>query len=149
MTLFLHSKSPLKTVEPEPSHTVADLIAIEGGGELWLENAETPLDAAMPLAELPANAHVSRGTCTRVAVTAQYNDETIEKDFPQGATVAAVFAWAVGEQGFNLPVSQRPKHALAVCGTQVQPDKSTHLSELVSEDCTVCFAVVPKHRYEG
>jgi len=149
VTLFVHSKSPLKTVEPEPSHTVGDLIAAEGGGELWLENAETPLDAAMPLAELPANAHVSRGTCKRVAVTAQYNGEKIEKEFPQGATVAAVFAWAVGGQGFDLPASQRPKHTLALCGTETEPDKSTHLSELVGEDCSVCFAVVPKHRFEG
>lgn len=149
MPLFLHSKEPLKAVPRDAARTVADLLSEEGGGELWLENAEEPLEPATLLADLPADAHVSRGSCPRVSVTAKFNGDTLEKEFPQGATVAAVYAWASGEHGFNLAPAQRPKHVLALCGTQTQPDKSTHLSELVNDECGVCFSVVPKVRFEG
>ena len=149
MTLFLHSKKPLKTVARDASRTVGDLVAEEGGGDLWLENANEPLDAGTTLAELPPNAHVSRGPCKRVEATVKFNGEEEEKRFPQGATVATVFAWATGHDGYDLPAAQRPKHVLALCGTETQPDKSTHLSELLGEDCEVCFSLVPKVRFEG
>jgi hypothetical protein len=149
MTLFLHSNEPMKTVARDATRTVGDLLGDEGGGELWLENAEEPLDAGTTLADLPPNAHISRGACKRVEVTVKFNGEEEGKDFPPGATVAAVFAWATGGSAFELPAAQRPKHVLALCGTQTQPDKSTHLSELVSKDCELCFSLVPKVRFEG
>jgi hypothetical protein len=150
MTLFLHSKNPMKTVDRDSARTIGDLLATEGGGgELWLENADEPLTADTKLTDLPPNAHVSHGTCTRVATTVKFNGEKEQKNFPPGATVATVFAWATGEQGYDLPAGQRPKHTLVLCGTQTQPDKATHLSELVTSDCTVCFELLPKVRFEG
>lgn len=150
MSLFLHSKNSLKVAERDPQRTVADLLEAEDGeGDLWLEDADEPLAANTKLKDIPSNSHVSRSRCTRVAATVKFNGESREERFPPGATVASVFAWATGNHGYDLPAGQRPKHTLVLCGTQTQPDKATHLSELVGEDCTVCFDLAPKVRFEG
>jgi hypothetical protein len=149
MNTFLHSKGDLAVAQIPPKQTVEDLLAEHGDGELWLENTDEPLPREMKFADLPPGSHVTRSSCVRVTATVRFNDEKKMKKFPPGTTVARVFEWAAGDDGFELPPGQRPKHALALCGTTTQPEKSTHLSELVGDDCSVCFDLAPKERFEG
>jgi hypothetical protein len=148
MNVFLHAPGDLRVVELEGHETAADLLGT-GEGELWLENAEEPLARETKLAELEPGAHLTRSSCRRAVATVRFNDERKTKKFPPGTTVARVFAWAAGEDGFNLPAGQRPKHTLGLCGTLTQPEKSDHLSELVDDECAVCFDLAPKERFEG
>src|SRR5947207_9453002 len=149
MNTFVHSKSELAVATLAPEQTVDGLLAEHGDGELWLENADQPLSRETKLADLPPGSHITRSSCVRVAATVRFNDEKKTKDFPPGTTVARVFEWSAGKDGFDLPAGQRPKHTLAICSTTTQPEKSTHLSELVDDDCSVCFDLAPKERFEG
>lgn len=149
MNTFLHSTGELAVATITSEQTVDDLLAEHGDDELWLENADQPLPRGTKLADLPPGSHITRSSCVRVAATVRFNDEKKMKEFPPGATVARVFAWAAGDDGFDLPAGQRPKHTLALCGTITRPEKSTHLSELVGDDCSVCFDLGPKERFEG
>lgn len=149
MSSFLHSKGDVVVATIAPDETVGDLLGRHGEGELWLENADEPLPRDKKLSELAPGSHITRSRCARVAATVRFNDQKKMKEFPPCSTVARVFAWAAGNDGFDLPAGQRPKHVLALCETASQPEKSAHLSELVGDECAVCFDLVPKERFEG
>jgi hypothetical protein len=149
MNTFLHSKSDPAVALIAPEQTVEGLLAEHGDSELWLENADEPLPRATKLADLPPGSHITRSSCVRVGATVRFNEEKKTKEFPPGTTVARVFEWAAGNDGFDLPAGQRPKHTLAICGTTTQPEKSTHLGELADDSCSVCFDLAPKERFEG
>jgi hypothetical protein len=147
MIVFLHSRDQLQAIDLQGHETVEDIL--DRGGELWLENAEEPLARDAKLAEFGAGVHLTRTSCRRAVATVRFNDEKKTKEFPPGTTVAHVFEWAAGPHGFDLPAGQRPKHTLGLCGTLAQPDKSDHLSQLVDDECAVCFDLAPKERFEG
>jgi hypothetical protein len=149
MTVFVHSKQGVETIELPAGQTAGELLAGHDDAELWLENADAPLLRDTAIADLPPGAHLSRSTCKRVAAKIHFNDDEKTESFPSGTTVERVFQWAVGKDGFDLPTAQRPKHTLALCGTTTQPEKSTHLSELADDTCAVCFDLAPKERFAG
>jgi hypothetical protein len=84
-----------------------------------------------------------------VAVSVRYGGETKSRDFPPPATVASVFAWATGPQGFGLTPAERAKHTLALCEGNAEIDHSAHIGSFAGEDCAVCLDLAPKERFEG
>jgi hypothetical protein len=154
MQLFVRSRgNDLELLDTEPAQTVADFLAERNAGvgaALWLEEAEEPLGAELTLrdAGVDERSRVHVSTCGRISVTVRYNGER-SKEFPPGATVGAVYAWAAGPQGFGLSESERAKHTLGLCGTNTEPDRAEHVGSLAGEDCSVCFDLAPKDRFAG
>ena len=91
--------------------------------------------------------HISR--CHRITVRIRYGGDSKTHEFAPGATIASVFAWATGPNGFELTASERAKHTLGICDTLTQPDKSEHIGSLATEECSVCLDLAPKERFEG
>jgi hypothetical protein len=154
MELYVHVQGTedIRRVPADETDRIGDLVAEHGeaGASAWLEEAEEPLDPAVSLASAGvgdrAHVHVSR--CRRVEVGVRFGGETKTREFPPGATVNAVFAWAVGPQGFKLTDAERAKHTLGLCGGQTEADRDAHVGSLAT-DCAVCFDLAPKARYAG
>jgi hypothetical protein len=83
-----------------------------------------------------------------VNVAVHFNGEK-SRDFPPSATVHRVFEWAVGKDGFDLPVHDRPEHVLQICDSTTRPDPTDHVGSFANDECHVCFRLVPKVRFEG
>jgi hypothetical protein len=155
MEIYIHTREGggLKLVDVEPSITVGELIVREGDAECeaWLEDADAPVAATATLSEagMRHRSHVHIGKCRRVMVKVRYGGDAKERDFAPGATIARVFAWATGPDGFALPDAERPKHTLTVCDTTTEPAPSVHVGSLVRADCALCLDLVPKERFEG
>ena len=77
-----------------------------------------------------------------------FGEDSKVHEVPPGATCGSLFEWAVGPQAYNLPESERGKHALALCDTEEIVDRSAHVGEF-AEDCKACFDLVPRERHEG
>lgn len=154
MEIYLHTKgSQPILIAVEPDTTLAELVNRSGvaDGRAWLEDADDEFEASASVASAGLNnrAHVHVGVCRRIAVSVEQGGNTLAHDFPPGATIAAAFAWAVGPHGFNLSAAERAKHTLILCGTNDEPDRSTHVGSLAGDDCSVCLSLVPKERFEG
>jgi hypothetical protein len=152
--LFVHGRGePLRTVTVPSTATVAELATKIGdlAPHISAPDSDEPLEAGLTVAEagLATGGHVFAGTCRRISVSVRYSGETIEDEFPPGTAIAAVFAWATGPKGHDLAPSERAKHLLAKCGTDEQADKNAHVGEFAGEDCSVCFDLTPKERFEG
>jgi hypothetical protein len=142
----------IRRVRVEETLTVGELLAghAEPGASAWLEETEEPLDPAGTLAAVGVadRAHIHLSRCRRVQVAVRYGGQTKNRHFPPAATVNAVFAWAVGPQGFKLTDAERAKHTLGVCGGQTEADRDAHVGSLAT-DCAACFDLAPKVRYAG
>lgn len=143
----------VKLVGAEPSMTVGELIGREGEAEseAWLEDADAPLAATAPLSDagIQHRSHVHIGTCRRVTSRVRYGGDSKSRDFAPAATIASVFAWAAGPQGFALSDVERASHTLTVCDTATEPARSAHIGSLIKDDCALCLDLVPKERFEG
>jgi hypothetical protein len=156
MELFIHAgkDAPLKRVGVDPDARVDTVVAAHGveGGALWREGAEEALDQAETLtgAGVVDGERLYAGRCKRVEVTVHFSDEEPKRhELSPSTTIASLLEWAVGPKGFDLPASERPKHALAICDTDDQADRTAHVGEFANEKCEACFDLVPKEKFEG
>jgi hypothetical protein len=156
MNVYVHMRGgdEVALVEVEANSTVKEILSRSGapeGAEAWLQEAEQPLERAATLATLGVEerAHLHVSTCRKVAVSVRYGGDTESRDFPPAETVASVFAWATGPQGFGLTPSERAKHTLAVCDGNTELDRSAHIGSFADEDCSTCLDLAPKERFEG
>ncbi|HEV3075965.1 MAG TPA: hypothetical protein VHB47_16210 [Thermoanaerobaculia bacterium] len=94
-----------------------------------------------------ARVHVAR--CRRIRATVHYLDRTIEREFPPGARVRKVKAWAADE--LKIPQKDAAEHVLKVCNSTERPATDTPIHTLAHghHDCAVCFDLVPEKRIEG
>lgn len=154
MELFIHIKGrPLDIVDLDEETTIADLCARYGDEEsqAWLEGADKPLDAKKTLstAKVAEHAHIQISRCRTAIVAVRYGGDAKEEEFAPGATIAAVYAWAVGKKGFDLPQAERAKHGLAASGTNTQLDKAEHVGNFAGGDCRVTLDLAPIERFAG
>jgi hypothetical protein len=152
MQIFLHTPAGLALVQNlDDTTTIADLIAKAGltDATAWIENAEDPLELTNLVARVAGDrSHIHVNHCRHVDVTVNYGGKQKIRGFAPGATIQAVRQWAVGRDGFELPVKERPKHEVGVCGTGVIADRNDHVGTVAS-DCALCLDLAPKDRFQG
>jgi hypothetical protein len=151
MKIFLHTQSELALQEIDTTTTVADLAGALGLTDAigWSEDAEEPLDDTSRLAEaIGDNGHLHLNRCRRIDVTINYAGKAKTNKFAPGTTIGRVRRWAVGEDGFDLPQKERPKHEVGLCGTGVIADRNDHIGTLAT-DCILCLDLAPKDRFQG
>jgi hypothetical protein len=155
MELFVHGgrEHPLRRIEVDETVTVAVVLKEHGidGGAFWREGHEGPIAEGVVLVEagVTEGERVYVGKCKRIKATVNFGEDSKVHELPPSATCGSLFEWAVGPQAFNLPESERVKHALALCDTEDIVDRSAHVGEFVDADCEACFDLVPKERHEG
>lgn len=153
MDVFLTQGRTQRVVAADPATAVSAFAASNGiEGDLYLGDAPGPLDPRKSLGEqsVKEGSKLVAARCRQVAVTIRFAGQPEKTDsFPPGAAIQAVFVWAVGKKGFDLPKVEAAKHTLQVCGSTDQPDASDHLGSWADERCTVCFDLVPKQKFEG
>ncbi len=137
------------------SATVKDfaLIAAAAGGledsvEIFLEDAEEPLNEELVLAEHLAVkfAPLHVATQGKISVTVDYNGRDEERNFRPSATVLRVIKWAIGPKGFRLegePSDFELKHD----GEVLPPDM--HLGQIVRGKKKLKLDLVFKAKHQG
>lgn len=149
--IYVHSVSGRKRRDVSMETKVGDLRDDDASALVWLEDADESLDPERTLAESGVNegaqVHVSR--CRRVDVRMRYGGDDKNRTFSPAATIARVFDWATGKDGFNLSAAERAKHTLQVCGQKTQPDRADHVGSYADGECKACFDLAPKERFEG
>jgi len=153
MKLYVHDDdAPLSTLEVEDTMTAQAVLDLRGGqGDLWIEDADDPLDGNVCVKDALGDGrhlHHSR-RCRRLTVTVRYGGDTKERVFPPAATIQRVFQWATGNKGFDLSKAERAKHELGVCGSGVIAERREHVGSLAGPDCSLCLDLAPKERFEG
>lgn len=156
MQIYIHQNetTELALIEVKETISVGELARAHGGegARVWIEDEEESLESDAVLIEVGvierSHVHVSK-KCKKVAVTIRYAGETRLKEFAPGATIAKIFRWATGKDGFGLTPTERAKHTLGICGTNTEPDKSEHVGSLAGLDCKLCLDLAPKERFEG
>ena len=152
MQIFLHTPTGVALVEQlDDTTTIADLMDKAGltDATAWIENAEDPLELTDLVAQIAGDkGHVHVNHCRRVDVTINYGGKHKSHGFAPGATIQAVRQWAVGLDGFDLPVKERPKHEVGVCGSGIIADRNDHIGTLAS-DCALCLDLAPEDRFQG
>ena len=155
MKIYVHSSetTELKLIEVEEKISVKEFAETQvgEGSSVWIEDEEESLELEAVLIEVVkerGHVHVSK-KCKKIAVSVRYAGDTKLKEFAPGATIARVFKWATGKNGFDLTPTERAKHTLGICHTNTEPDKSEHVGSLAGPDCTLCLDLAPKERFEG
>jgi hypothetical protein len=149
--IFLHTDSGLALQEIDSTTTVADLAGALGLDEAvgWSENADEPLDETTRVAEAVGdNGHLHLNRCRRIEVTINYAGKAKSHEYTPGTTIGRVRRWAIGEQGYDLPQKERPKHEVGLCGSGVIADRNDHIGTLAS-DCGLCLDLAPRDRFQG
>jgi hypothetical protein len=155
MEIYIHTAgSEIALIELPEDTTVAAMIADQAGGDgdAWLEDAEQPLHRGQSLraAGVRERAHVHVSKCAEVHVTVRYpGANSIQRDFKPNQTIARVFEWATGKDGFDLTPTEKAKHALGICDTTTEADKDEHVGTFANDECSACFDLAPKERFEG
>ena len=152
--VFLHQQGKAtEFVELDPAKTAEEFgIECTGAGALvWLENAKESLKPDIILADAGVNeqCHLHVSFCKAIEVKVRYAGATFEHSFPPAVTVGPVFKWATGPEALKLDDSENAKHELVVCGTDIDVDEAEHIGFYADEDCSVCFDLRPKERFEG
>jgi hypothetical protein len=154
MELYLHTKDSEESQLVEIDETVRfEEIVIEYGEEgsgAWLEEVDEELDVTLTADELKISerSHIHINRCRRIEVTIRQDAEK-SRGFSPSATIASVYDWATGPEGFDLLPAEKVKHTFVICGTQTEPDKSAHVGSFANAECAACFNLVPKQRSEG
>jgi hypothetical protein len=149
--IFLHTDSELTLENVDENTTIAELADAMGvdGALGWLEDADEPLESGAQVASaVGENGHLHLSRRHRIEVTINYAGKTKAHGFAPGATIGRVRRWAVGENGFDLPQKERPKHEVGPCGTGVIADRNDHVGTLAT-DGNLCLDLAPKDRFQG
>jgi hypothetical protein len=116
--------------------------------EVYLENAEVPLDHQLVLAEHLsiefAPLHVA--TPGKIKTTVRYQDRHVVREFSAAVTVAAITEWAVGKDGLNLE-GDPSDFQLKLDGEVLAPDN--HLGQVARGKKEVTFDLVFKVKPQG
>lgn len=151
MHIFLHTDSGLTLQTIDEATTIAELANAVGidGVTGWPEDADEPLDGSTRVAPAVGdNGHLYLGRCRQVEVTINYAGKAKIEPFAPGTTIGRVRRWAIGENGFDLPQKERPKHEVGLCGTGIIADRNDHIGTLAT-DCDLCLDLAPKDRFQG
>lgn len=152
MEVFLAHGRDQRVVEADSAITVSAFLAANGlDGDLFADDAADPLDYKKSLGAqgVKAGAKLVVTRCRRVEVTVRFGGDSKHEAFPPGAAVQAVYVWATGKKGFDLPHAEAAKHTFQVCDGTEQPDHADHIGSWAGDDCKVCFDLVPKQKFEG
>lgn len=150
MQIFVHTSHGLTLENVAEGATIGDLAAAIGLEDAagWMEDTDDELPLSATIASIGDNGHLHLNACKRIDVTIHFAGKEKTHRFAPSATVGRVRRWAVGEEGFDLPNAQRPKHEIGVCGTGVIADRQEHVGTLAT-DCELCFDLGPKDRFQG
>ena len=150
MQIFVHTPQGLTLENVADDATIGDLAAAASMDDAagWLEDADDELALSTTVATIGDHGHLHLNRCRRIEVTIHFAGREKTHRFAPGATVGRVRRWAVGEDGFDLPKTQRPKHEIGVCNSGVIADRQDHIGTLAA-DCELCFDLAPKDRFQG
>lgn len=153
MRLLVHTEgSPTpRVIETEKTLTVSEVIEkLELGGEeyvVYRVDAEEELAVEERLDDDDCELAVARKA--KDDVTVVFNAEPIEKKWPPQRKVSKIFAWAVGEKGFDLPRDQRPEYELAVEGATDPADADAPISAYADAERRITFDLRRKDAFAG
>jgi hypothetical protein len=152
--IFVHRSTGAEPelIEVDESVVVGEGLALTEDDGVWREDDDVEVDRTLTLheADIADRRHVHVHKCRKVNVQVRFNDEEKDHAFSPGTTVHHVFEWGTGPHGFALTEVDRAEHTLQVCDTDTRPEPRDHLGSFTSPDsCSVCFSIVPKHRFEG
>lgn len=125
-------------------------IAVDAETLIFIDESEEHEEGAShePVHRLKRGCRIHVSRCKRIKTTVHFLDKTVEKDFPPGARMHRVKAWAVHE--FKLDGNDAAEHGLQLCNSNDRPAIDTPLHQLVhGHDCHLCFDLVPTIRVEG
>ena len=152
MELFVHTTSGIAVADIAEGTKASELVEQVGapaGASVWVQDAEKPLTSTAIVTEaVGPRGHVHITTCKKVTVRVRFGGDDETRSFPPSATVQAVFQWASGPKGFNLPAQQKASHDVGVCDTGVLLDRNTHVGSVATE-CSVCLDLAPRDRFQG
>jgi hypothetical protein len=133
-------------------HDVLAALGIKVDAEtfVFIDNAELHVHGQRhePIGQLKHGCRVHVSRCKRIKTAVHFLDKTAEHEFPPGARVRAVKAWAVDK--FTLSPKDAAEHVMQLCKSTERPPSDTPLHQLVhGHDCALCFDLVPEKRVEG
>lgn len=156
--VYIHTEgsTELEMLPVSRDGRVGDLLATDDPAvsdeSIWLAEQDEPLDIETPLVDagITHRCHVHRGCCTSVKARVRYNGSALDRIFSPATPIAQVYRWAAGQDGFELPSEEVPRHALVVRGSKEFIDLEVHIGSLTTSPlCEVDFDLVPKKRFEG
>lgn len=145
-------------IELEPDVTfailkglLADRHGVASDAMLFLEDEDEPIDEAVLLKDRATakglKVHIHR--CRHIEVTVTFNNETVERRFAPGTTVARVKRWAA-EHKFGMSGEEAGEHVLQIAGTHDRPAPGTHIGVLTDgKVCALAFDLVADERVNG
>jgi len=158
--IFIQTHGSPRIVEAEISAapTVGELhdalagrqVEVVAEAFIFIDEAEEPVrgERHEPVHGLKHGGRVHVTRCHRIKTTVHYLDKTVEHEFPPGARVRAVKAWAT--HTFKLSAKDAAEHVLQLCNSTDRPPSDTPLHQLVhGHGCELCFDLVPEKRVEG
>jgi hypothetical protein len=145
-----HHSSPI-----DPKTTVREFIeiAVSASGveelvEIYLENADAPLDHGLVLVEHLsvefAPLHVA--TPGKIKTIVRYQDRHVNRQFSPAVTIAAIIVWAIGPEGLNL-LGDPTDFQLKLDGEVLAPD--AHLGQIARGKKEVTLDLVFKVKPQG
>lgn len=157
MQLFLHSQGSgeAEIVTVEETSLVVTLVAEGTDHQIWTAEQEDEVQLGITFADagIRHHHHVHRGHCHRlhadVRFMTDHGTEHKQDDVRPVATIGEVLDWAVGGDGFNLPVDKRPDYVLALPGAKEYLAADVRVITLVNEECTVHPDLLPKDHFGG
>jgi len=162
---YLHTPDAADPVrdlgELDPATRLAEVVELQLGEQLWVEDGDDPVDSSMPLAELtggdgasrgngttPAVVHLQRHRRNRITVVVSYNGRTVTDDYSPATTIAKVQRRAV--RALNVAAAEAADLVLQQRGATESLDEDEHLGTLVGPDGEKLeLDLVPAHRFAG
>jgi hypothetical protein len=150
MQVFVHTPDGLTIEKVADTSTIGDLASAVGLDDAtgWLEDMDDELALDAAVAAIGDHGHLHLNRCKRIEITIHLAGKEMSHKFAPSATVGRVRRWAVGEDGFDLPKTQRPKHEIGICNSGVIADRQDHVGTLAT-DCKLCFDLAPRDRFQG
>ena len=152
--IFVHQLGkPTELIEFDAVKTVLDLAVSFANEEaqVLLEGSEKPLDPKATLEEagIEGRCHIHISSCTAIAVKVRFNSETIEQSASPSVTARTILDWAIGDKGFDLPASERPKYILRLSEEKRDLNLDEHVGSVADEDCSVLLDLAPDENFQG
>ncbi len=150
MRVYVHDSEGKRVVEADEDASLIEVIGVAADVQIWVEDADEPLVADAKVAVLAdrdvAAVHVGKG---QITVTVTYNGQAKFESFGPGTKIDKVLGWAVGRDGFNVPVGDRDDLVLRASGNTDPLDPDTHIGTLANKGDTLALDLVPGDRFAG
>jgi len=157
MEIFLHSAnghSP-RVVEVDEKLSVRETLDLHSSNDegLWIEDVELELDAEVTLETAGVHHHsqLHHNRCRRIDVVIYYIDEVRNRDFGPATTIKEVLKWALGTEGYNIPLPEHPEFGFLGCEDGKAVSENIHVGSLTgpSQNCATCLNLIKKHNPQG